>query len=52
MWKNSHHLLGSYCVPATVLVASEILGFNLHNSLAKGGIEYYFTFFFFKEVKG
>lgn len=48
MWKNSHHLLGSYCVPATVLVASEILGFNLHNSLAKGGIEYYFTFFFLK----
>lgn len=32
MWKNSHHLLGSYYVPGTVLEALKILTFNLHNN--------------------
>lgn len=44
MWKNSHHLLGSYCVPATALDASKILTFNLHNNLTKKGGLLYFLF--------
>lgn len=32
MWKNGGHLLGSYCVPGTVLEALKILTFNLHNN--------------------
>lgn len=32
MSKNSHHLLGSYYVPGTVLEALKVLTFNLHNN--------------------
>lgn len=48
MWKNSHHLLGSYYVPGTVLEALKILTFNLHNNSEINVLRgWYLTPFFF-----